>query len=65
MTVHHFDLMNILPLVVDIDGTLKRSDLLAESGFSLIRHRPNRSLKPPVWLAAAKANLKRRFAPDR
>ncbi len=55
---------NYPPLVVDLDGTLLRSDTLIESGFAFIRQQPFRSLAPFVWLAAGKANLKGRLAAE-
>lgn len=54
--------MNSLPLVVDLDGTLLRSDLLVESAFSFLRHEPFRVLAPLSWLRAGKASLKANLA---
>ncbi|MEK7888706.1 UbiA family prenyltransferase [Burkholderia contaminans] len=39
------------PLVVDLDGTLLRSDILVESGFSYLKSYPLRSFSPLLWLA--------------
>lgn len=50
------------PLVVDLDGTLLRSDLLVESALAYVRARPLGLLAPLAWLAAGKARLKRRLA---
>ena len=50
------------PLVVDLDGTLIRSDLLHESAIKLVRRRPHLALLLPAWLAVGKANLKRQIA---
>ena len=52
------------PLVVDLDGTLIRSDILIESGFAYLKTAPLRFYKPFVWLAgggkpALKAGLAR------
>jgi 4-hydroxybenzoate polyprenyltransferase/phosphoglycolate phosphatase-like HAD superfamily hydrolase len=52
------------PLVVDLDGTLVRSDLLVESGFAFLRHQPRRAFALLRWLAAGKANLKQRLASE-
>lgn len=49
-------------LVVDLDGSLIRSDLLVESGLSFVRQNPLRSLAPLIWLAEGKARLKERLA---
>ncbi len=56
--------MNTPPLVVDLDGTLLRSDLLVESGFAFIRRHPARSLMPLKWLLSGKATLKTRLASE-
>ena len=56
--------MNNPPLVVDLDGTLLRSDLLVESGFALIRRHPYRTLMPLIWLTSGKANLKECLASE-
>ncbi|CAD6524406.1 UbiA family prenyltransferase [Paraburkholderia metrosideri] len=39
------------PLVVDLDGTLIRSDVLIESGFAYLKTAPLRFYKPLLWLA--------------
>jgi 4-hydroxybenzoate polyprenyltransferase/phosphoserine phosphatase len=51
-----------IPLVVDLDGTLVRTDLLLESLFVLAKQNPLRLLLAPLWLAQGKACLKRRLA---
>ncbi|TKC91774.1 UbiA family prenyltransferase [Trinickia terrae] len=38
------------PLVVDLDGTLIRSDVLIESGFAFLKSKPHRFYKPLLWL---------------
>jgi 4-hydroxybenzoate polyprenyltransferase len=38
------------PLVVDLDGTLIRSDVLIESGFAYLKSTPHRFYQPLVWL---------------
>jgi len=51
-----------VPLVVDLDGTLVRTDLLLESLLVLAKRRPLRLLLVPVWLAKGRAHLKQRLA---
>ena len=51
-----------VPLVVDLDGTLLRTDLLHESTLKLLRMNPLSVLKLPIWLATGKAQLKREIA---
>ena len=48
-----------LPLCVDLDGTLVRSDTLVDSALALARHSPLGLLKLPGWLRGGKAALKR------
>ena len=43
--------MRSRPLVVDLDGTLIRSDVLIESGFAYLKSAPHRFYAPLVWLA--------------
>ena len=50
------------PLVVDLDGTLLRSDLLIETGLLFLRDRPHRFLDPLRWLLRGKAALKHELA---
>lgn len=50
------------PLIVDLDGTLLRSDMLVESTFAFLRHNPFRALALLSWLSAGKANLKTKLA---
>lgn len=50
------------PLVVDLDGTLIKSDLLHESLAALIRKNPLYLLVLPIWLLAGKAGFKARIA---
>ena len=51
-----------VPLVVDLDGTLVRSDLLAESIFALAKKALLDCLKLPLWFASGRAGLKRKLA---
>ena len=50
------------PLVVDVDGTLIRSDLLVESALQFVAEHPLELWRFPVWLAGGKAVLKSRLA---
>ncbi len=50
------------PLVVDIDGTLAKTDLLAESFFALLAARPVSALAAIAILRNGKAALKRHLA---
>src|SRR5690606_38259705 len=49
-------------LVVDLDGTLLRSDLLLESGIAFLREHPLGAFKPLLWLARGKAHLNQQLA---
>ena len=51
-----------LPLVVDLDGTLVRSDLLIETAFSELARRPRSALDMLSALTQGKAALKHRLA---
>ncbi|MDR1229180.1 MAG: UbiA family prenyltransferase [Azoarcus sp.] len=50
------------PLVVDLDGTLLRSDLLVETGLLFARDHPRQLLSPFRWLARGRAALKHELA---
>ena len=39
-----------VPLCVDLDGTLIKTDLLVESVFLLLKHQPWALFKLPLWL---------------
>lgn len=54
--------MESVPLVVDLDGTLIRTDTLHESLLALVRHRPLALLRLPTWLLRGKAQLKKEVA---
>ncbi len=55
--------LNDKPLVVDLDGTLLKSDMLLESGLAFLRHHPLQFLQPLLWLLRyGKAQLKARLA---
>jgi 4-hydroxybenzoate polyprenyltransferase len=51
-----------LPLFVDLDGSLIKSDLLWESVVLLLRNRPWDTLRLPFWLLSGRATLKARLA---
>lgn len=54
--------MHAPPLVVDLDGTLLRSDLLLETGMAFVRSHPFQLHKPLVWLSKGKIALKEGLA---
>ena len=54
--------MTGVPLVIDLDGTLLRSDLLQESTLKLLSGAPQYLFSLPRWLYEGKANLKRQVA---
>lgn len=54
--------MTGIPLVVDLDGTLLRTDTLHESAVRLLRDSPLDVLRIPMWLGRGKAVLKRNIA---
>jgi phosphoserine phosphatase len=51
-----------VPLCVDCDGTLLRTDLLHEAVFLLLKSAPWKVLLLPLWLLKGKAYLKDRLA---
>ncbi|MCQ0970163.1 UbiA family prenyltransferase [Paracoccus sp. TK19116] len=51
-----------VPLIVDLDGTLCRTDTLHEGIFGLIARRPGLILALPLWLRGGKAAFKARIA---
>lgn len=51
-----------VPLVVDLDGTLLRTDLLHESTLMLIKTNPLSMLSLPGWMVDGKARFKREIA---
>ena len=51
-----------MPLVVDLDGTLIRTDMLHESALRVLRESPGNALRIPLWLSRGKAVLKERLA---
>ncbi len=51
-----------IPLCVDLDGTLIRSDLLLESAIALLKRRPLMVFLLPFWLLAGRSTLKQNIA---
>lgn len=53
---------HLTPLVVDVDGTLVKTDLLVESALKFAAVSPFAVWKLPCWLRGGKAHLKARLA---
>lgn len=51
-----------LPLAVDLDGTLLKTDMLLESFLAMVRHNPLTLFMAPFWLLKGKAYLKTQIA---
>jgi hypothetical protein len=51
-----------LPLCVDLDGTLVKSDTLLDTVAVLARQSPAAVLRFPAWIAEGKAAFKRRVS---
>ena len=51
-----------VPLCVDLDGSLLRTDLLWETLFAALGNRPGLVFKVPGWVQAGKATLKDKLA---
>ena len=51
--------LGTVPLCVDLDGTLVKSDTLVDSVLALVRQNPKALLSIPGWLAQGKASFKR------
>ncbi|WP_150278212.1 UbiA family prenyltransferase [Halopseudomonas salina] len=51
-----------IPLCIDLDGTLLRSDMLLESGLAFLRQYPLGVIKPFQWLHESKVKLKEELA---
>lgn len=54
--------MSLLPLIVDLDGTLIHTDMLHESTLTFLRRSPLNAARIPFLLAKGKAALKRHLA---
>lgn len=53
---------DLLPLVVDLDGTLTATDTLVESLIQVVKHDPVNLLRLPFWLLQGRAAFKRKVA---
>ncbi len=51
-----------VPLCVDLDGTLTKTDTLVEAAFSLLKQQPLSLLQMPLWLLRGKANFKEQIS---
>ncbi len=51
--------VSTMPLCVDLDGTLVKSDTLVDSVLALVRQNPRALLEIPGWLAQGKAAFKK------
>src|ERR1700739_1959181 len=51
-----------IPLCVDLDGTLIRTDVLWESLVLLLKHKPLYLLALPFWLLRGRAFMKKQIA---
>lgn|SRR3989338_1421893 len=51
-----------IPLVVDLDGTLIKSDCLLESFYALLRKEPLSIFSVPLWILQGRGTLKSRIA---
>jgi 4-hydroxybenzoate polyprenyltransferase/phosphoserine phosphatase len=56
--------LDVYPLVVDLDGTLIRTDLMIESALAAIRTWPQSLFFPLQWFASGKARFKDRLAKE-
>jgi 4-hydroxybenzoate polyprenyltransferase len=62
VATHHDEGMSRVPLCVDLDGTLVRSDLVWESLLLLLRRNPLQIARLPLWLLRGRAFLKEKMA---
>src|SRR5215470_18336448 len=58
----HPPMAESVPLFVDLDGTLLRTDLLHESLVRLLRQAPAQLWRAPLWLLRGKARFKHELA---
>lgn len=58
------DVQADIPLIVDMDGTLLKTDTLHEAVLDVLRHRPLGVLELAGWLKLGKAGFKRRLADE-
>jgi len=52
----------MLPLCVDLDGSLIRNDMLHDSSLAILKHHPWMVAAIPLWLMRGKAHMKHRIA---
>jgi len=52
----------MLPLCVDMDGSLIRNDMLHDSSLAILKHHPLKVPAIPFWLLRGKAYMKHRIA---
>lgn len=55
---------SVIPLVVDVDGTLLRTDLLYEAALQFMAHHPFQAPLMLLWLMSGRAYLKTRLAAE-
>ncbi len=60
--VSEVSVLRLHPLVVDLDGTLIRTDMLHEYALRLLRDHPWDAFRIPGWLLRGKASCKRNLA---
>lgn len=51
-----------IPLCVDLDGTLLRTDTMSESILVLLKQNPLRLMQLPLWLMDGRASIKQKIA---
>ena len=56
------DVSEVVPLCVDLDGTLVRSDMLVESILALLKQNPLYVFALPLWLLRGRGHLKHEVA---
>ncbi len=62
MTDGTHDSEKLLPICIDLDGTLVRTDVLVESALALLKRNPLYLFVLPFWLLRGKAHLKQEIA---
>ena len=58
------DIQGKIPLCVDLDGTLIKTDLLWESLLALLKQRPLSIFQLPFWLLKGRAHFKHEIAAE-
>jgi 4-hydroxybenzoate polyprenyltransferase len=54
--------IEVVPLVVDLDGTLVKTDLLIESVLTLLRQHPLCAFRLPFWMLHGRARFKQKIS---